>query len=199
MPYASDKELAAAIARGKQAAFDEFFNTYFSRLFRFCLRRLDEDEAMTKDIVQEALIKAIRKIQTYRGEASLFTWLCQICRSEISAHFRKVENSSRIVPLDDRPELRSILESLEGGDDNPDVRLQRAQLTRLIQTTLDYLPGRYGDIIEWKYLEELSVDEIASRLGTSFAAAQSALARARRAFQAAVADVLPAYRAEESP
>ena len=195
--YTSDRQLAAAVANGEQAAFDEFFNSFFPRLYRFCHRRLNDDDALSKDVVQSALIIAIRKIRTYRAEAPLFTWLCQICRSEISAHYRRADNSSRIVPLDDRPELRSILESLQVDEDTPDLRVQREQLVQLIQTTLDYLPARYGDLIEWKYIEELSVEDIAKRLGTTFATAQSALARARKAFQAAVADVLPAYRATE--
>ena len=48
---------------------------------------------------------------------------------------------------------------------------------------LDRLPGRYGDALEWKYIEGHSVEEIGQRLGIGHTAAQSLLARARVAFR----------------
>ncbi len=48
---------------------------------------------------------------------------------------------------------------------------------------LDQLPSHYGSALEWKYLEELSVKEIASRLKLSPKAAESTLTRAREAFR----------------
>ncbi len=55
--------------------------------------------------------------------------------------------------------------------------------------TLDYLPDRYGDALEWKYIQELSVQEIAARLKVSPKAAESLLSRAREAFRDAFAAV----------
>jgi RNA polymerase sigma-70 factor (ECF subfamily) len=57
------------------------------------------------------------------------------------------------------------------------------ETTRLIQVALDQLPTHYGDALEWKYVYGFSVDEIAEKLGIGFEAAQSLLARAKRAFQ----------------
>jgi RNA polymerase sigma-70 factor (ECF subfamily) len=48
---------------------------------------------------------------------------------------------------------------------------------------LDDLPDRYGDVLEWKYLHGLSVNEIAGRLGLTAKAAESMLTRARAAFR----------------
>jgi RNA polymerase sigma-70 factor (ECF subfamily) len=52
-----------------------------------------------------------------------------------------------------------------------------------VRSTLDHLPGRYGDVLEWKYLQDLSVNEIAERLGVGYKAAESLLTRARAAFR----------------
>ena len=52
-----------------------------------------------------------------------------------------------------------------------------------MQVTLDSLPLHYGDALEWKYLDGLSVVEIAARLGVSTKAAESRLTRAREAFR----------------
>ena len=67
--------------------------------------------------------------------------------------------------------------------DDPDLELQRRELSTFVQLTLDHLPGRYGDVLEWKYLQEMSVDEIAERLGVGYKAAESLLTRARAAFR----------------
>jgi DNA-directed RNA polymerase specialized sigma24 family protein len=58
-----------------------------------------------------------------------------------------------------------------------------------VQLTLDHLPGRLGDALEWKYLDGLSVADIAGRLNLSTVAAQSLLQRARTAFREAFSSV----------
>ena len=131
--------------------------------------------------MQETLIKAIRHLDGYRGEAALFTWLCQIARSQISDYYRYHERKEApLVSLDDDPQIRAILESLQLHDEGP---VDRIAITQVVQLTLDYLPDPYGRALEWKYLEGLSVEEIAQRLGTGVVAAQSLLARARAAFR----------------
>jgi len=78
----------------------------------------------------------------------------------------------------------AALESIEApASDDPLRRCDRAELTRLIHAVLDRLPGRYGDALEWKYIEGHSVEEIGQRLGIGHTAAQSLLARARVAFR----------------
>ncbi len=137
------------------------------------------------------MCKAIAKLATYRGEAALFTWLCTFCRHEISAHYGRHLRTVHETPLsEDSPDVRAALESLGAASaDGPDERLRRRELARLVQMTLDYLPDRYGDALEWKYIQELSVQEIAARLKVSPKAAESLLSRAREAFRDAFAAV----------
>jgi RNA polymerase sigma-70 factor (ECF subfamily) len=67
--------------------------------------------------------------------------------------------------------------------DDPESNFRRLETTRLIQVALDQLPTNYGNALEWKYLYGYSVEEIAAKLGIGLEAAQSLLARAKRAFQ----------------
>src|SRR5688572_12360615 len=84
MVNGSERELVRRMLGGDEAAFDEFFADYFPRLFRFAVLRLRDEDA-AEDLVQNALIAAVRNLGSWRGEATLFTWLCTICRREISA------------------------------------------------------------------------------------------------------------------
>jgi RNA polymerase sigma-70 factor (ECF subfamily) len=178
-----DRFLVARLVRGDEAAFGEFFESHFGPLFRFAMPRVANDAQVAEDVVQAALCRAVRKLGSYRGEAALLTWLCTFCRHEISAYFEK---ASRVPPmvelLDDIPEVRAALESL-GAADRPEAALRRNETSRLVQLVLDRLPGHYGDALEWKYIDGLSVAEIAERLNIGVKAAESMLTRARTAFR----------------
>jgi RNA polymerase sigma-70 factor (ECF subfamily) len=189
-----DRELVAAMLAGDERAFTLFFETYFPRVYRFALPRLNRNADTTKDVVQTTLIKAMRALGDWRGEATLFTWLCQICRRQIADLVRSQRRfSSRVVLIDDSDEVRAALESIEApSSDDPLRGADRAELGRLVHAVLDRLPGRYGEALEWKYVEGRSVEEISERLGIGQTAAQSLLARARIAFREGVEAVFGA-------
>ena len=190
----TDAELIAAMLRGDQAAFRQFFDGYFPRLYRFAIPRVGGDPDATKEVVQATLVKAIRNLAGYRGDAALFSWLCQICRRQIVDHLRAHRrHADRIVLVEDSDEMRSVLESIEAPQsDEPAHGYGAEETRRLVQTVLDRLPARYGDVLEWKYIEGRSVEEIATELGVGHAAAQSLLARARVAFREALETVFGA-------
>lgn len=177
-----DRELVRRMAAGRDEAFRQFFDEYFPRVYRFCTRRVHEDAA--EEVTQTVMINAVRQIARYRGEASLFTWLCQIARHEISAHYRRASRFAEVIPLEEHDEVRAELESLAADPElAPDHLAAQHQGQALIQLILDHLPGAYGRVLEWKYMEGYSVEEIAERLATTPVAVQSTLARARRAFR----------------
>jgi RNA polymerase sigma-70 factor (ECF subfamily) len=169
---------------GDERAFDEFFEGHFPGLYRFAMTRLNHDEDAAEEVAQATICKAITKLGTYRGEAALFTWLCTFCRHEISTYFKRNRMETRSVNLvEDAPEVRAALESSAGMFEGPARAFDRAEIGRLVQVALDQLPPHYGNALEWKYLEGLSVKEIASRLQLSPKAAESLLTRAREAFR----------------
>jgi len=183
-PYHADRALVRRLLAGDQPAFEHFFAAYFPVLFRFALKRLGHDADAAEEVVQSTLCKAIGKLATYRGEAALLTWLCSFCRHEISATFRQRRRAPQELDLiEEAPEVRAALESLARGTEDAELALRRRELANLVQTTLDHLPPRYGDALEWKYIEGLSVKEIGARLQVGPKAAESLLTRARQAFR----------------
>src|SRR5262245_54764992 len=105
-----DQTLARRALRGDDQAFSELFAIYFPRLFRRALRRVADEDA-AEDIVQATLIKAMRSLASWRGEASLFTWLCTICRREVHDYWQRVGRHPEVAPIDDAPEVRAALEA----------------------------------------------------------------------------------------
>ncbi len=179
-----DRSLAAKVAAGDQSAFDEFFKEYFPRLFRFTLTRVDNNEELAEEVVQRTMCIVVRKMATFRGEALLFTWLCQICRNETNAVFRQRKLELREdIPIEDHPAVQAALESVAADDGRPESAQRRDEIANLVRVTLEHLPSNYARALELKYIQGCSVAEIASSLRIGDKAAESVLSRARAAFK----------------
>lgn len=179
----NDQELVERLLRGDARAFDAFFNEYYPKLYRFVKRRMPRDAAGAEDVAQATLCRALGSLHGYRGEASLFTWLCTLCRRELSARWHDAQAFTPAILAEDDPEVRAALESLLTDSGDPVTATSREQLRHTIRAALDYLPAPYADVLEWKYVREMSVAEIAGRLGRSVKATESLLTRAREAFR----------------
>ena len=183
--YPQDRQLVQRLLAGDEKEFARVFRESYPRLYRFALARLNGDRDSADEMAQRTLCRAMRKLHLYRAEASLFTWLCQICRHEIYDYVEARDRKGRhLVSVDDDPEVRSALESLPADAlSDPVGTARRAEVMRFVQLVLDFLPTRYTEVLRWKYIEELGVDEIAGRLNVTPHAAESLLARARRSFR----------------
>jgi RNA polymerase sigma-70 factor (ECF subfamily) len=186
-----DLVLARRVLAGDDSAAEELFEEYFPRLYRFARLRLGGADDAAEEVVQAALIRAVRKLHTYRGEAALFSWLCTLCRQEIGLWRRRAGRVDELELAEDRLDVRQALEAAARmGADDPERLAARHELAELVHETLDQLPARYGQALEWKYLQGQSTGEIAGRLGIGYKAAESLLTRAREAFRDGFAVVL---------
>lgn len=195
-----DLALAQRILRGDQRAFRDLFDRFFPRLYRFALARAGGDHDVAGEVVQQTLCKGIERLDTYRGEAALYTWFCQICRHALLDHCRRTQRTQQLMqPLEDELDIRTVLEAIAAPlEVQPEVQAWRSDICRLVHATMDALPERYGDVLEWKYVDGMPVADIAARLDIGAKAAESLLTRARGAFREAIlamADVPDAIRA----
>ena len=184
----ADLKIAKAINKGNEKVFNQFFKEYYPKVFRFVMSRVKGNRDLADDFTQQTLCKALDKIDTFRGEATLFTWICQISRSIIYAYQLKENRRNKIItPVTDTPDVREILENIAMNEmSQPDNIAENFELNNLISEILDNLPNNYGDILEWKYVEQLSVSQIAEKLNTSLTSVQSSLARARGSFKTVI-------------
>ncbi|MDH4110536.1 MAG: sigma-70 family RNA polymerase sigma factor [Gammaproteobacteria bacterium] len=193
--------MARRILSGDQVAFRSLFDRFFPRLYRFVLARLDGDHDAARDVVQQTFCRGIERLDSYRGEAALYTWFYQVCRNTLLDYGRHTRRELRvIVRLEDLPDVRAVLETLAAPlSEQPETGVWRSEVSRLVQATVDALPERYGEILEWKYVDGQSVRHIAGRLGVSDKAAESLLTRAREAFREAITAMAGSPDALEPP
>jgi RNA polymerase sigma-70 factor (ECF subfamily) len=182
--YEADRALVSRMRAGDQRAFDEFFKDSVPRLIAFIARRTALDPATLEDIVQSALIKAVRHLASYRGEAALFTWLTEICRNELADEHRRANRRPAHLSLDEPEAAHRWAGMLRAPDAHePGSLLQAAAERAEIMKALDGMPANYALVLEAKYGDGLSVETIARQLGLTEIAVQSMLARARKAFR----------------
>ncbi len=180
----TDKRLVEDLLQGNESAFERFYDHTFPRLFRFVSARVDHDHHIAEDITQATLCQVMQKLGSFRGEATLFTWICTFARFEISAHFRKRKQlQPESTLIDDTPEIRAALESLAMFAENQDDLIRRQETARWVHVALDNLSPKYGQVLRWKYIEGYSVQHIAQQLGVKVKAAESLLTRSRQAFR----------------
>ncbi len=175
----ADRHLVRRLLKGDEAAFDHFAENFIPRVHRFVLRRLGGQSDPAVDIAQAALAKAMAKLDTWRGEATLLTWLCSICRNEIAAHFRRLSSRPEEVEWS-QIEHQSPLISPRP---TPEDEFDRNETRQRVHEALEGLPENQAAALQWKYLEGRSVAEIARRLGLSEKAAESLLSRGRVKFR----------------
>jgi RNA polymerase sigma-70 factor (ECF subfamily) len=177
-----DRRLVQRMLSGDEHAMEEFADRFFPRLYRFATARLRGNTDLARDIVQTTVCKALTKLESFRGEAPLFAWLCSCCRNELLMHFRRQKAGPTVMELTEGSAAYAQA-PVSTAFEAPGERLDRKEAARRVHESLDQLPPHYAQALEWKYLDHLPVAEIAHRLSLGPKATESVLTRARVAFR----------------
>jgi RNA polymerase sigma-70 factor (ECF subfamily) len=156
-------------------------------LFRFCFHRVGGDRHRCEEVVQETLLRALRELEHYdpaRSGDHVFPWLTGLARNEITRVLSQDKNSVSLEALWSRMDrdLRAILSRLES-EPFPDEIMQREETRAFVNATMSQLPPNYRRVLEAKYVDGLSVRQIALDGGSTEKSIESTLSRARKAFR----------------
>lgn len=190
VPTSIDATLVPALIEGNSQALEILMRRYNQSLYR-AARSILKDEQEAEEAVQDAYLKAFRCISQFQGQAKLSTWLTRIVINEALVRRRKHERRAAIVPIDSA----SPLDATTAGDlpmasestPSPEREVQRAEVRRLIERSIDSLPDSFRSVFVLRALEERSVEETSQCLGIPQATVRSRYFRARGLMREAIA------------
>jgi RNA polymerase sigma-70 factor, ECF subfamily len=155
---------------GDPSAFERIVQTYQDRIYNLC-RYLLGNSQDAEDAAQDVFLKAYRKLEDFRPESSLYTWLYRIGVNTCLDYKRKW----RPEPLKNE----TLAEELPSEDPNPERRYQSMEIDRAIRSALDRLSTNFRAVIVLKEIEGLAYEEIAEVLNISVGTVKSRISRTR--------------------
>ncbi len=155
------------------AEVEKAFDDWFPRLYRYAASRLPGAEEEAEDVVGEAFLAFISKMDRFRGDSSAYTWLFTVVRRKVADRWRR---GSRLERLEAGEEPRSAYAG-------PEAAALESSERKAVRDVLARMPreGRYALVM--KYIEGLSQKDLAMILGKSEKATESVMTRARAIFR----------------
>lgn len=174
-----DSELVALVRQGQGAAFGSIMRRNNRRLFRL-VRAIVGDDFTAEEIVQETYVRAFAALASWRGEASLSTWLSRIALNEALAHVRRQRET---VAFDEAAEAPATITM--GAFDHlmhpsPEASAAQAEIRELLERAIDDLASPFRAVFMLRAVEHLSVEETAAALDIEPETVRTRFFRARR-------------------
>ncbi len=141
---------------------------------------LVRNRGLAEEVVAESMVALVRRLADSEApDVCLFGWLRQVVRNKACDHFRRRDRQQRML---------DVRGTMPGSDlcldlTTPERPSETAEVRERVFATLDRLDESHQHLLQMKYVENLSVQGIAQRLGRSEKSVESALFRARSAFR----------------
>ncbi len=168
-----DNQLVQELVQGNPEAVEELVARYADDIFRFVYNQVGGSAQDAEDVVQETFIAALKAVRRFRGDSTLKTWLFSIASHKAADHQRRVGRHPQI-------NMQDMTYPLHTDGPLPEQLFERFEIRQTLRQALLYLPAHYRTALILKYVEELSVREIAHIMKRSVKSVESILVRARR-------------------
>ena len=182
--YVDTPRLIVRVQAGDIAAADELVRAYHPLIYRLAVSMLD-DAAEADEATQETLLRAIERLDSFRGEASFSTWLYAIALNECRGRLRKRRARER---------LAQVLHALFRVDLSPPSPVESLVIEQQENTALwqaiQALPGKQREVIMLRYHSELKIIDIARVLGITDRAVRARLRTANDRLRTALKDTV---------
>lgn len=152
----SDEQLMQFIQKGKEAAFDELYNRYSSRMYFYFYKMLWQDEEKANDFTQELFMKIIEKPQLFDLQKRFSTWCYTMANNLCKNEYRKQTNRQKAY---NGNQLINNEQSTE-----TQIEIDKTNFEKDLQYALDQLPTAHRACFILRYREALSVNEISEIL-----------------------------------
>jgi len=186
----SEPEMIAAILAGDTQLYHELIRPYERSVYVMALSYM-KNEADAEDVAQESIVRALRKLSSFRAESKFSTWLISITINEARTRLRRqvlVRMESLDQLADEDKGLSPAL--LRDWREIPSEAIERDEVRKLIQQAVDQLPDIYREVFLLRDVEEFSINEAAEALKISIPSVKVRLHRARLMLQKQLAPQL---------
>jgi RNA polymerase sigma-70 factor (ECF subfamily) len=171
-----ERQLIARVRAGDGAAERALYDAHVDRVYRLAYR-LAGDDALAQDFTQETFIRAFDKLDSFRGDSALSTWLHTITTTVVLNGLRKVKRfRQRETDIDDAHSVGVTSREAE-----PDLKLR-------LKKAIDALPEGYRTVFVMHDVEGFTHEEIGAALGVETGTSKAQLSRARAKLRVALAD-----------
>jgi RNA polymerase sigma-70 factor (ECF subfamily) len=157
----------------KSAAY--FYKTYAPKIKRYVHAKVGVYED-AEDLVQDVLFGFLEAARDFRGNSTIHTYIYSIAHHKVVDYYRKKKIKQLV--FSQMPQLESLISPLL----DPQAQLDVTLVQEKIQRVLSSLVPVHRTVLLLKYLDDVSVSDIAKQLSISLKGAESRLFRARRAF-----------------
>jgi len=174
----SDSELVKQCQAGEMSAFQELASRYYQKVYMVSLGLLrNRDDAL--EVAQEAFFRAYRKINSFQGGSSFYTWIYRIAVNiSIDTQRRQKRN-----PLDFRESMDGVLESQDEVARDPFADVHDRELREKLTKAINELTPEHKAVIVLRTIEGMSYIDIGEILGCSEGTVMSRLHYARKKLQ----------------
>jgi RNA polymerase sigma-70 factor, ECF subfamily len=173
----TDAELIRAVQAGSYPAMGALYQRYLPAVWRYISTRVDADHHAVEDIVSETFLGAVGGLKELNPDGgSFYSWLMGVARHKLG-DWRRRQRLRRTVPSDQAGPVDPA------ADADPRAVAEAAEADAAVTEALMALADEERLVLEWKYITELTVLEIAARLGKTPKAVEALLYRARKAFR----------------
>jgi RNA polymerase sigma-70 factor (ECF subfamily) len=173
------KELLAQCRAGDRAAVDQLVQEFQPQLFRLALSILDDGSqdgsADAQEVTQDALLAALRSLDSYRGEAKLSTWLYSITVNLCRNHIRARQRRERVRSLFER-----LTTPIEDAPSQPEDVIIQKQSDFSLFSIVQSLNEKHRLPVILRYYHDCSIAEIAQILDVPEGTVHSRLNTARK-------------------
>lgn len=162
--------------KGDQIAFTFLLDHYWNEVYGFMLKRT-ENETDAEDITIETFSKAFDKISTYNSEFQFNTWLIAIAKNVHIDLLRKKKSNLFVEITDEQDrQAQNIADTTPSAEDE---LITEQNLSRLLQFIKELKP-HYQEVIQLRYFQELSYQEIATKIDEPISNVKIKLLRAKK-------------------
>ncbi len=180
----NDAELVKQIINGNNNAF-RYLVANYQRLVLHVVGRVVQRQDEVEDIRQEVFIKVFRKMNRFRGESRLSTWIATIAYNTSISHVRKLARRGE-QSYDNKPALIALERD---GSLNQKV-VEKEEAKKILMEMIESLPVNYRTVLTLFHLEEFSYKEIEEITGMPEGTIKSYLSRARKLLKAKLEKVV---------